>query len=142
MQALSEKYMSDEETDPEDSTSFIKRSLKWRSEGLNKLITKLDDRHMKSREKKDNCKPMKKRILGESSDRLPPPSAHDWAIAADYNCEDFACESSSSSPTAPDITPTEVTLPCTSRSLSSQESDNDEDSDMDAWIYQITGVQA
>ena len=37
MQALNEKYMSDEETDVEDQQSFVKRSLKWRSEKLNEL---------------------------------------------------------------------------------------------------------
>ena len=37
MQSLNEKFMSDEETDPEDSTS-LKRSPSWQCEKLNSLI--------------------------------------------------------------------------------------------------------
>ena len=38
IQSLNEKFMSDEETDTEDSKSFIKRSPSWRCEKLNALI--------------------------------------------------------------------------------------------------------
>ena len=50
--------MSDEETDLEDSETFIKCIPKWRSNKLNKLIEKLDERYVRLREK-DNCKPCK-----------------------------------------------------------------------------------
>lgn len=46
MQALNEKYMSDEETDNEDNNTLLKRSPMWRSEKLNKLIQKLDQYYM------------------------------------------------------------------------------------------------
>lgn len=59
MQALNEKYMSDEETDTEDNNALLKRSPTWRSEKLNKLIQKLDQRYMDKRRKKENSKPMK-----------------------------------------------------------------------------------
>ena len=71
MQALSEKFMSDEETDDENNSSLIKRSLTWRSEKLNKLIVKLDERYFHSRERKENSKPMKNRRKGNPSERLP-----------------------------------------------------------------------
>ena len=34
MQALGEKFMSDEETDTEDRNTLVKRTPKWRSEKL------------------------------------------------------------------------------------------------------------
>ena len=49
IQSLNEKFMSDEETDTEDSKSFIKRSPSWRCEKLNALIKKLDKRHLKKK---------------------------------------------------------------------------------------------
>ena len=89
MQALSEKFMSDEETDEEDCNSFVKRALTWRSEKLNELIKKLDHRYMSSREKKDRSKPLKVRKLGLPSERLPPLCAPKWAINATDNMHLF-----------------------------------------------------
>ena len=54
MQKLNEKYMSEEETDHEDGSVLVKRSLPWRSQALNKLITKLDQEYLK---RKDHLKP-------------------------------------------------------------------------------------
>ena len=87
MQALSEKFMSDEETDEEDCNSFVKRALTWRSEKLNELIKKLDHRYMSSREKKDRSKPLKVRKLSLPSERLPPLCAPKWAINATDNID-------------------------------------------------------
>ena len=42
MKKLGEKFMSDEETDDDDNSVLIKRSLPWRSSALNKPILKLD----------------------------------------------------------------------------------------------------
>jgi hypothetical protein len=81
MQVLNEKFMSDEETDTEDRSTLVKRTPKWRSEKLNELLCKLDDRYIKSREKKDSIRPMKPRKTGSPSDRSPPKSAPDWALA-------------------------------------------------------------
>lgn len=77
MQKLNEKYMSDEETDNEDSSVLIRRSLPWRSQPLNKLIMRLDQEYLK---KKDRLKPSKKRIDGTYSNRTPPVNAPSWAI--------------------------------------------------------------
>ena len=87
MQALSEKFMSDEETYEEDCNPFVKRTLTWRSENLNELIKKLDHRYMSSREKKDRSKPLKVRKLGLPSERLPPLCAPKWAINATDNID-------------------------------------------------------
>ena len=43
MKKLGKKFMSDEETDNEDNSVLIKRSLPWRNSALNKLILKLDN---------------------------------------------------------------------------------------------------
>ena len=48
--------MSDEETDPEDNGTFIKRTLSWRSPNLSKLMIKLDKRYNKD---KDDARPLK-----------------------------------------------------------------------------------
>ena len=82
MNALNEKFMSDEETDSEDSNMLVRRTVTWRSEKLNLLIKKLDERHLQLRQKQENSKPMKSRKTGTPSDRLAPASVHDyhWAI--------------------------------------------------------------
>ena len=77
MKKLGEKFMSDEETDNEDNSVLIKRSLPWRSSALNKLILKLDNAYLK---KKDNSKPSKKRVDGSWSNRAPPVKAPAWAV--------------------------------------------------------------
>ena len=53
MQALNEKYMTDEETnsDDEDRTTLVKHSLPWRSAKCDRFLRTLDDRHAESREK-------------------------------------------------------------------------------------------
>ena len=68
--------MSDEETDSEDNSVLIKRSLPWRSCPLNKLILKLDNAYLK----KDNSKPSKKRVDGSWSNQTPPVKAPVWAV--------------------------------------------------------------
>ena len=77
MKKLGEKFMSDKETDNEDNSVLIKRSLPWRSSALNKLILKLDNAYLK---KKDNLKPSKKRVDGSWSNRAPPVKAPAWAV--------------------------------------------------------------
>ena len=77
MKKLGEKFMSDEETDDDDNSVLIKRSLPWRSSALNKLILKLDCAYLK---KKDNSKPSKKRVDGSWSNRAQPVNAPIWAV--------------------------------------------------------------
>lgn len=93
MQALNEKFMSDEETDSEDSNSLRKRTPRWRSERLNKLIQKIDKRYTISREK-ENSKPLKIRKTGTPSERLMPACAPHWATMT--NLEDGPVSNSSS----------------------------------------------
>ena len=56
---LSDKYMTDEETDNEND-GFIKRTPKWRNGHLSKLLMKLDEKYVKS-SKTDKARPMKPR---------------------------------------------------------------------------------
>jgi len=77
MNMLSEKYMSDEETD--DDQFFIRRTLSWRSPKLNKLISKLDKRY----KNKDDLRPLKPRRNGEPSTRACPKNAIPWAVCAE-----------------------------------------------------------
>lgn len=76
MQALNEKFMSDEESDTENSGVLIKRSLSWRSDNLNKLMEKLDSRYIKQR---THSKPLKPRSIGPLSQRQQPSKAPGWA---------------------------------------------------------------
>ena len=86
MKKLGEKYMSDEETDNEDNSVLIKRSLPWRSSALNKLIFKLDNAYLKI---KDNSKPSKKRVDGSWSNRAPPVNAPVWAVVREESQTDI-----------------------------------------------------
>lgn len=80
MQSLSEKYMTDEETDSDDDTTLVKRSLPWRSTKCDRFLKTLDDRYVESREKKSNSKPLKPRKIGPNSERSVPKNAVNWAI--------------------------------------------------------------
>lgn len=51
MQSLSEKYITDEETDSDNDTTLVKRSLSWRSTKCDQFLRTLDDRYAESREK-------------------------------------------------------------------------------------------
>lgn len=82
MKKLSEKYMSDEETDGEDDNTLIRKSPGWRSTALNKLIAKLDRKYSR---KKDSSKPAKKRIDGTLSNRTPPTNAPRWAVVREVS---------------------------------------------------------
>ena len=87
------KSLSDEETDSEDSNSLQKRTPRWRSKKLNKLIQKIDKRYTISREK-ENSKPLKIRNTGTPSERLMPACASHWATTT--NLEDGPVSNSSS----------------------------------------------
>ena len=120
--------MSDEETDTEDNNSLIKRTLKWRSEKLNELLNKLDERYLKSREKKDSVRPMKTRKIGSPSDRSPPGSAPDWAVTRSRSTDLELIDTHVEEEHLSDI----------GDSLSA--SDCEEDPEMDDWISHVTGV--
>ena len=106
MKPLNEKFMSDEETDVEDSNSFVKRSLKNRSPKLNKLMRKLDQRYMDSREKKKKSKPLKIRKIGPPSTRLLPACSPDWVIAVDSSTSSSLDDSSDNPGASDDINST------------------------------------
>ena len=154
IKGLNEKFMSDEETDSEDSETFVKRTPNWRSNKLNKLIDKLDERYVRSREKKDTSKPCKARKIGLPSQRPIPLSAPKWATTVELTS---ASSSPSSGSSSSDLinTPTgsNATSNCTSpehTSLnspplsphSSVESDVEEDPEFDSWLAEATGIQA
>ena len=157
MKALNEKFMSDEETDVEDVETFIKCSPEWRDEKLNKLIKKLDERYILSKEKKGTSKPTKARKTGPPSNRPIPVSAPTWATTSEST-------SLSSPATSVDRSPTSVTSPQSNilsvssespASLSTSESpilasphspdesdtEEIEDPELDAWLAEATGVR-
>ena len=77
MQEMSEKMMTDEETDSEDEHSVLmKRHLPWRSKMLTKLIKTLDSR----RNEKSDSAPKKERKIGPPSERRPPKDAPKWVL--------------------------------------------------------------
>ena len=74
MQSLNEKFMSDEEIDPEDGTSF-KRSPPWWCEKLSSLIKNwIKDISRKK------LKTFKVQRVGPKSGRPPPSNSPSWAI--------------------------------------------------------------
>ena len=159
--------MSDEESDTEDSQVLIKRSPVWRSEKLSQLIQKLDERYTRSREKKDNSKPLKVRKLGASSERSSPPNAPRWAVETTNHSLDSSSSHSSlpsspsaSSDIAQEFSPTTSSTPSTSRTSTTRSTppstpvspiqdtdmstpiESDSDQELDTWILGVTGVRA
>jgi len=50
MDLLTEKYMSDEETDEEDGQGLVHRTLMWRAPKLNMLILTWDNKYNKKKD--------------------------------------------------------------------------------------------
>ena len=158
MQTLNEKYMSDEETDTEDPQALVRRSPSWRSEKLNKLIQKLDERYIRSRENKDNSKPMKVRKVGSSSTRSLPPNAPRWAVdtagvddtSLNRSPSSSSLNSSSLKTTPNDFSPSVSSTPLTTPPRQGTDkspllsasfpTESDSDGELDTWIMQVTGV--
>ena len=138
MNALNEKFMSDEETDSEDSNMLVRRTVTWRSEKLNLLIKKLDERYLQLRQKQENSKPMKGRKTGTPSDRLAPASVHDyhWAIT------DATIASTQSGDPVPPNPHDQDTSTNSSPDLSLSDSEEEEDQEMASWIANVTGFHA
>lgn len=152
MQALNEKYMSDEETDAEDSNSFLKRSPNWRSEKLNQLIKKLDERYFQSRRKKDNSKPMKSRKTGtRPSDRSTPASAPDWAVITNTTDDPPQDTSGTTTSTVTGLpanmrdcrqaTSTASSSRSSSPALSLSDNDLEDDAEIERWIASVSGFR-
>lgn len=77
MQQLSEKIMTDEETDDDtESNILVKRTPPWRSNKLTKLIKTLDTR----KDAKADAQPKKGRKTGHPSERSPPRDLPKWAL--------------------------------------------------------------
>ena len=142
IQSLNEKLMSDEETDTEDSKSFIKRSPLWRCEKLNALIKKLDKRHLK---KKNNSKPSKERRVGPESGRPAPSNAPSWAIVTSTTVthtesghdDDMHMPLS----TSLDIDDS-IGITASSSKNASDSSDSESDPEFENWIQQATTSSA
>ncbi len=103
--------MSDEETDDE-STGFKIRKLGWRSNLLNRLLSRLDKRYDESRKKSTvRTKPREKRTLGELSIRGKPFGAPKWT----FQDQSFPTESpvtvQTGSPSVQQSSPTESPVP-------------------------------
>ena len=132
---LSEKYMSDEETDDEDDQFFIHRTLPWRSPELNKLILKIDKRYNKN---KDDSRPLKPRREGKPSARTFPKNPIPWAICAQATGGSESTEHQVDAP-APLLEADEDAVNrrefiYAESQLSSYESDEDSNNEMDDWL--------
>ena len=80
MQKLSEKLMSDEETDSDDSSVLVKRSPPWRSDKLNLLFQSLDERYESSHGSSSVSK--RCRTIGPVSERPQPQGLPSWALSS------------------------------------------------------------
>ena len=109
MQNISEKVMTDEETDCDDGQALLVRRVPpWRSEKLTKLMRTLDNR----KNTKSDVAPKKERQTGPLSDRSPPKDIPKWALQ-DPQSHPFSDTSSSavefnSSTNSPVPSPTEI----------------------------------
>ena len=117
MQQLSEKVMTDEETDCELNV-LVRRTPPWRSKKLTKLMRTLDSR----KSKKSEALPKKERRTGCFSERSPPKDLPKWAlqdppVSTSHQYSSSMSDASSpnplpSSPVASPVSPQcEVTLP-------------------------------
>jgi hypothetical protein len=160
---LSEKAMSDEETDPDEPGSFIRRPPPWRSDRLNVLFTALDERY----EAKHDSSARRKRKIGPCTERIQPRGLPVWALLP---------AAAENSPVCSVQTPTEITTPirsnntttpiptewihdnfapvrnrptrlfhCNDRETShdleagvDEEADTLSDNELDAWIHSVT----
>lgn len=77
MKQLNEKLMTDEETDTEEPNCFIRRSLPWRSEKLNRLFKTLDERH----DSKHDSSVRRNRKIGSPSERGYPKGLPAWSLS-------------------------------------------------------------
>ena len=147
---LSEKYMSDEETDTEND-GFIQRTPKWRNGHLSKLLMKLDEKYSKS-SKTDKTRPTKPRRQGPYSDRMPPLNAPKWALSKEPEEEGRSSaevEAESDEPQSvtdsgngngPTIHDSDVS---TSDDINYEEmnSDDDDDDDDSEWLFNVVGIE-
>ena len=74
---LNEKAMSDEESDPDEPNSLIRRSPPWRSEKLNGLFSSLDEQY---EAKHGGHSTKRKRRIGPSTERIQPQGLPTWAL--------------------------------------------------------------
>ena len=151
MDLLTEKYISDEETDEEDGQGLVHRTLTWRAPKLNMLILKWDKRYNK---KKDDLRPLKPRRDGEPSTRPIPKNPLSWAIcsvdsdsaAADADgSENTEREMDSSVPLSEEHNSTEMTPINSDSSFAASQSsgddiDSDDDPELDRWLQRATGL--
>lgn len=155
---LSEKYMTDEETDIEND-GFIQRTPKWRNSHLSKLFMKLDDKYSKS-SKTDKARPMKPRRQGPYSDRMPPLNAPKWALSREFDEVGSSSAESSLLETESDelqsITDSgndngltihdNDSSVCTSDDINHNDQvhsdeDNDDDDNDSEWLFNVVGIE-
>ena len=127
---LSEKYMSDEETDNESPGGLIIRKLSWRSDNLNKLLSKIEDRHQSET---TNSKPMRPRRIGDESERLPPTTCLPWAIDPSFSFQVADGEDEIDS-SGTDPIPSLETSSTDNGNAEVLDSLEDDDSDYSQWI--------
>ena len=78
---MTPELMSEEE---EDDNGFVRHRPSWRSTSMNRLIDKLDHRHM-LHNKKTTAKP---RIYGDEILKPTPSDIPSWMIKGDDDCQD------------------------------------------------------
>ena len=151
--------MTDEETDAEsNSTGFIQRTPKWRSNKLSKLLAKLDEKYHKS-SKTDKARPTKPRRSGPYSDRMPPLNAPKWALSEEFeeagssNAESSVIDTTDEPQSLTDsgndiddsltmLTPhnhTSNDINC--NAISDDQSDDDDDEEDSQWLFNVAGIE-
>ena len=153
---LSDKYMTDEETDVENSGSgFIQRTPKWRSDKLSRLLSKLDEKYYKS-SKTEKARPAKPRRPGPYSDRMPPVNAPKWALCGQPSSEEFE-DTDDHEPQSQDSGNDDSTQASTSTMVRSHSpidgisntnsdyqsdiDDDDDDDDDSQWLFNVAGIE-
>lgn len=72
--------MSEEESDPEDASTFRRRRPLWRSEMFNDLIDDVESRCNGSESTSNSKRLKRKRVQGEPLDTSAPAGAKPWMV--------------------------------------------------------------
>jgi len=136
MSLLGEKFMSDEETDPEDGSVLNKRTPSWRSPKLTKMVAKLDKRYSKN---KDDMRPLKPRRNGDHSIRSIPKNAPSLAISSTSSADEVDVGMEPLPVSEPEHSDTSNRTEEHVTSLSDESADSS-DEELDDWVQNATGV--
>lgn len=105
---LNEKAMSDEESDPDEQNSLIRRPPPWRNEKLNALFASLDQQY----EAKHSPSTKRKRKIGPPTERIQPRGLPVWALSTAHTPESRSAPTpTNTAMSSSNTTPTHSTAP-------------------------------